>query len=46
MEVTVKAGTYPSGTKYWKVRYVLPNGKPKREFFPDKQSAENYAASV
>jgi hypothetical protein len=44
MKVTVTTGTYPeSGTKYWKVRYVLPNGKPKRKFFPDKQSAENFA---
>jgi hypothetical protein len=44
VKVTVTTGKYrESGTKYWKVRYVLPNGKPERKFFPDKQSAENFA---
>jgi hypothetical protein len=43
VNVTVTIGKYKSGTKYWLVRYPLPNGKPDRRFFPDKQSAENFA---
>ncbi len=43
VNVTVTTGRYKSGTKFWLVRYRLPDGTPIRKFFPDKQSAENYA---
>jgi aryl-alcohol dehydrogenase-like predicted oxidoreductase len=43
VKVTVITGKYKSGTKYWLVRYPLPDGTPDRKFFADKQSAENYA---
>jgi hypothetical protein len=43
VNVTVTTGEYESGTKYWLVRYRLPDGELVRKFFPDKQSAEDYA---
>jgi hypothetical protein len=44
VKVTVTTGTYrESSTKYWLVRYHLPDGTLKRKFFPDKKSAENFA---
>jgi hypothetical protein len=43
VKVTVTTSRYKSGTKYWVVRYPLPDGTPDRKFFPDKQSAQNYA---
>jgi hypothetical protein len=43
VNVTVTTGTYRSGSPYWLVRYRLPDGKLIRKFFPDSQSAEDYA---
>jgi len=43
VKVTVKERKYPNGTPYWLVRCQPPHGKLIRKFFPDKQSAENYA---
>jgi hypothetical protein len=43
VNVTVTTGEYRSGSKYWLVRYRLPDGKLIRKFFADKQSAEDCA---